>query len=697
MLPHHFQAGGLAAGPPSVDLEDIFDLEGAADDTSAATTPSAPAPVHLHPAAPPPQRSVAPAPGPHSSITPFGTAPAVPPGPTPASSAQQFPARTTAASYLPRMQLPFGNTSLLPTGSPAAALTATASTKSPVASDASQEALLRALHMLANAQSVANAAAFTPSSPPPAPVGAETTTSPLDQLMQVLEQAQFMVGQLAAATTVHPASPIQAIAPLPRALKYALVTAATLKFDETFADARNAAAFVGGKSSWREWTVTMQDPPTSKRRRAETDAADAPATDDTTPFCVLHLHVLLDGANNQPLKPKPDTIVRMHVKIELETLKRPNVPTETVFDDWHAFTARPDVVLPVRFTRVLMKSDSHRKSRLKITLTPVGSEPIVVAGMPGTILCQSRRTSDRNRSKQTADCPPAAASSLPSVPAPPTPTPVGQKSKKRTAGQLNASSTDPLTTISEELVEDVRGLIFSGGAVAEIRRILGHYTVPYDVRHDLLETVLRVHLVTNAHAPRGPWSVAEFESVVKWLSDAPGKSVWTDHMLVHDIAQRCFDRDQLHAIFSPLLVATSSPSSSTTATPANAAATALQLALVTPDKDGHTPAHRAAYCVNDEFLVLVGRVYPVALVQLNAATKRSFLHSMAGRDGAAAALLRLRDELPPEIMEQAVRAVDTYGSTPLAMAKYHAEVKNRREVQPTVAVLCEMVEAMQVA
>ncbi|KAJ3354547.1 hypothetical protein GGF32_002439 [Allomyces javanicus] len=260
---------------------------------------------------------------------------------------------------------------------------------------------------------------------------------------------------------------------------------------------------------------------------------------------------------------------------------------------------------------------------------------------------------------------------------------------------LSPASTDSLAAISDEQVEDVRRLILNGGAVAEISKILGGCTVPHDVRHDLLETVLRVHLTGAPGKRLGPWSAAEFQRVVTWLSDAPGRSVWSDHMLVHDVAQRCFDRDQLHAIFQPLLpTASTSPS---TATPSSPAATALQLALVTPDKDGRTPAHRAAYCVNDEFLVLVGHVYPAALVQLNAATKLSFVHSLAGRDGAAAALLRLRDELPPEIMEQAVRAVDTYGDTPLEKARHQAEVNNRREVRPTVAVLCEMVEAMQVA
>ncbi|KAJ3368437.1 hypothetical protein GGF31_006398 [Allomyces arbusculus] len=707
MLPHQYQAGGLAAGSQSMDWAAFFDFQGAAgeasavDETSAATTLAAPAPVPLHPATPPLHQSVAPSPRPLAAITPCGTAPTIPLGPTAASSRQQLPtsvpSNVTAATYLPTMQLPFGTT-VPATGSPV-----TASTPSPVvsAAPAASPGALLAAALWTNAQSVANsAAAFLPSSsPPPVAVGAENVASPLYQLMQALEQAKFMAGQLAAAATTLPASPIPATAPPPRALKYAPVTAATLKAKETLADALNASSFVGGESSPRKWTVTMKDPPTiksasRKSRRSKTDAADASvASVDMAPFRVLYLHVSLMGADNQPLVETPDTVVRMHVKIELETLKRPDVPTETVFDDWHAFMARPVVVLPVRFTRVLMKSDSHRVNRLKITLTPVGGEPMIVTGK--TILCQSRRTGDRKKTKQATNDPPTAPSSSPSVPAPPTPTPIGQASKKRTIDQLNAASTDPLTTISDEQVEGVRQLIVNGGAVADIRKILGGCAVPYDVRHDLLETVLRVHLVTNPHVPPGPWSAAEFEDVVTWLSDAPGKSVWTDHMLVHDVAQRCFDRDQLCAIFRPLL--STLPTSSTATTPASHAATALQLALVTPDKDGRTPAHVAAYCVNEEFLVFVGQVYPAALTQLNAATKRSFLHSLAGRKGAAAALLRLRNELPPEIMEQAVRAVDTDGNTPLAMAKFQAEVKNRREVQPTVAVLCEMVEAMEVA
>ncbi|KAJ3359981.1 hypothetical protein GGF32_008884, partial [Allomyces javanicus] len=241
-------------------------------------------------------------------------------------------------------------------------------------------------------------------------------------------------------------------------------------------------------------------------------------------------------------------------------------------------------------------------------------------------------------------------------------------------------------------VEDVRRLIVNGGAFAEISTILGGCTVPYNVRHDLLETVLRVHLTGAPGTLPGPWSAAEFDLVMKRFRDMPGKSVWTDHVLVHDVAQRCFDRDQLHAIFQPLL-----PTTLSTAMPVSSAATALRLALVTPDKSGRTPAHVAAYCVNVEFLVLIGQVYPMALVQLNAMTKASFLHSLAGRNGAAAALQRLRDELPPWLIEHAVTAVDTYGCTPLAMAEYQAKVRKRDEVWPTVEMLSEMVEAMQVA
>ncbi|KNE66808.1 hypothetical protein AMAG_19521 [Allomyces macrogynus ATCC 38327] len=87
----------------------------------------------------------------------------------------------------------------------------------------------------------------------------------------------------------------------------------------------------------------------------------------------------------------------------------------------------------------------------------------------------------------------------------------------------------------------------------------------------------------------------------------------------------------------------------------------------------------------------------MALAQLNAMTKASFLHSLAGRDGAAAALQRLRDELPPWLIEQAVTAVDTHGCTPLAMAEFQAKVRKREEVWPTVEMLSEMVEAMHVA
>ncbi|KNE70165.1 hypothetical protein AMAG_15137 [Allomyces macrogynus ATCC 38327] len=509
-----------------------------------------------------------------------------------------------------------------------------------------------------------------------------------------------MATQLAAGGN---ASPIPAMVPPPRALEYAPVTSATLMSDATLNDARNAAGpFVCGESSSLAWIVTMQDPPNASkttspkagRHGGKANAAAAPAVapasvpapEDVAPYCVLYLHVLLEGVNNQPLVPTPDTVVRMHVKVEIQSLKRPDMPIETASDGWHAFSARPVVELPVRFTRVLAKAENQREIRLKVTLTPVGGAPMVVAGMPSTILCQSRRTGDRNKTKMVADDPPTAASSSSSSAS------AGQTSRKRSVGQRDAASTDGLSAISDDQVEDVRRMIANGGAVAEIGKILGGCAVPYDVRRDLLETVLRVHLVTNPPAQPGPWSAAEFDLVVTWLSDAPGKSVWTDHMLVHDVAQRCFDRDQLRAMFRPLLSTTSS-----TATPASPTATALRLALVTPDKDGRTPAHVAAYCVNVEFLVLVGRLYPTGLMQLNAMSKASFLHSLAGRDGAADALQRLRDELPPGLIAQAVMAVDTHGCTPLAMAEYQAKVRKRDEVWPTVELLSEMVEAMQIA
>ncbi|KNE70144.1 hypothetical protein AMAG_15118 [Allomyces macrogynus ATCC 38327] len=574
--------------------------------------------------------------------------------------------------FLPGAPLPGSPGTAFPrNGSPAAA-----STPSPAASAVSSDAYVAASAQLTASGAGSQLSLFTslPPQTPVLPVGANGLASPLYQLMQALEQAQAIVTQLA---TGGNASPIPATPPPPRALKDALVTSATLKADATLADARNAAApFVCGKSSWDAWTVTMQDSPASK----------------PSSMCELYLHVLLAGAENQLLEPAPDAVVRMHVKIEIQSLKRPDMPMETVFDGWHAFTARPMVELHVRFTRVLAKPKNQRENRLKITITPVGGESMVVAGLPSTITFQSRRTGDRKTKPAADESSTPTSSSSSSAPAPPTPSPRGQATKKRSVGQRDAASTDGLSAISDDQVEDVRRMIANGGAVAEIGKILGGCAVPYDVRRDLLETVLRVHLVTNPPAQPGPWSAAEFDLVVTWLSDAPGKSVWTDHMLVHDVAQRCFDRDQLRAMFRPLLSTTSS-----TATPASPTATALRLALVTPNKDGRTPAHVAAYCVNVEFLVLVGQVYPMALAQLNAMTRTSFLHSLAGRDGAADALQRLRDELPPEIMDKAVRAINTDGCTPLAMAEHKAKVKKRDEAWRTVEMLSEMVAAMQVA
>ncbi|KNE66809.1 hypothetical protein AMAG_19522 [Allomyces macrogynus ATCC 38327] len=421
------------------------------------------------------------------------------------------------------ISVPFGDT-FPSNGSPA-----DASTLSPAASAvsaASSDALVRA--QLAMTASGAGSPYSPFSSPPPQtpalPVGA---ASPLNQLMQALEQAQGFAAQLVAGGN---APLIPAMVPPPRVLEYAPVTSATLMADATLTDARNVAGpFVCSESSSLAWTVSMKDKTTfPKSQHGKSDAADTPATAaaDTTPYCVLYLHVLLEGLNNQPLMPTPDTVVRMHVKIEIQSLVESDMPMETVFDGWRAFTAQPVVELPVRFTRVLAKP-SQRGNRLNITLTPTGGEPMVVAGMPDIILCHSRRTADRKRTKQAADDSPTAASSSSSVPASSTPAPAGYGSKKRSFGERDAASTDRLPLISDDQVEDVRRMIVNGGPVAEIDKILGKCTVAHEVRRDLLETVLRLHLTGAPGTLPGPWSAAEFDLVVKRLSDAPGKSVWT--------------------------------------------------------------------------------------------------------------------------------------------------------------------------
>ncbi|KAJ3368405.1 hypothetical protein GGF31_006366 [Allomyces arbusculus] len=308
-------------------------------------------------------------------------------------------------AYLPSMQFASGVPlrGLPGTAFPRNELPAAASTPSPATRAVSSDAYVAASAQLTASGAGSQLSPF--SSPPPQtpglPVGANGLASPLNQLMQALEQAHALATQLAASGN---AFPIPTTTPPPRALVYASVTAATLMLDETLADARNAISSVGGEdSSWSAWTVIMKDPQSkksasSKGQRRKADAPDASVTsDDTTPFCVLRLHVLLKGPNNQPLEPTSDAIVQMRVKIELETLERPNVPTETVLNNSYAFKACPKVVLPVRFTRVLAMGENQREIRLKVTMTPVGGEPMVVGGLPSTITCRSRRTGDRKK------------------------------------------------------------------------------------------------------------------------------------------------------------------------------------------------------------------------------------------------------------------------------------------------------------